>query len=726
MRPATESSAARLDASRHLDEELLALMERLRSHLARLRGSGRSTLGDAVGGMVIEDGEAEALLGATCDALRERQPSPAGRGVAEAARREDEELRAVALGAFLPLVHARRAFDLGRVEYEALLLALAVELLPRCGRVIAYLNDHVGRTRPTLGLAWTLCAADVDARPAGALADLLQRPLFQDGLLELEGDGPLPGRALALAPELAARLARADAPEAVLVGVRVDPPPALDLERLVLGGAARARLAQWAEPLRRREVPPPLLLLGAPGSGRSTAARAALAASGVPLVTASIDPADGPRRLRIARREARWYGAALLLELPDGPLGAAEALALGTILRGAARPIICTSSADSAPDLTALLGGREPFVVRIEEPGFGERARLWQALLPRGVELPLEELEPLAAQFPFGPGRMARAVLRAEVEWRLRPAEERAPLAVDLARACRDLGAAAMGPLAQKLPASYARADLVVPPAVAAELDLAVAWMRQRRTVLDDWGFARRVALGRGLNVLFSGPPGTGKTMAAQVLARELGVDLYRVDLSRVMSKWIGETEKNLGRLFDECRASGAVLFFDEADALFGKRTEVKDAHDRYANVEIGYLLHRMEEHDGLVVLATNRMGDMDEALPRRFPVVAHFPMPGPEDRLRLWRGMLPPGAPCAAALDLPRLAAKFALSGGEIRNIVLAAAFLAADEGTEIAMRHLLRGLQRELVKSGKVVDLADLAPGVDGAGPGARPQKP
>jgi SpoVK/Ycf46/Vps4 family AAA+-type ATPase len=224
--------------------------------------------------------------------------------------------------------------------------------------------------------------------------------------------------------------------------------------------------------------------------------------------------------------------------------------------------------------------------------------------------------------------------------------------------------------------------------------------------VLDEWGFGRRVALGRGLTALFSGPPGTGKTMAAQVLARELGLDLYRVDLSRVMSKWIGETEKHLARLFDEAQASGAVLFFDEADALFGKRSEVKDAHDRYANVEIGYLLQRMEGYEGVTLLATNRKADLDEAFVRRFHFLLNFPPPDAAMRRRIWEGMFPAAAERDPSLDLARLARDFEVTGGEIKNVALAAAFLAAGEDRPIGMPHLARALARELRKEGKLVD--------------------
>jgi SpoVK/Ycf46/Vps4 family AAA+-type ATPase len=194
--------------------------------------------------------------------------------------------------------------------------------------------------------------------------------------------------------------------------------------------------------------------------------------------------------------------------------------------------------------------------------------------------------------------------------------------------------------------------------------------------------------------------------MAAQVLGHDLGLDLFRVDLSRVMSKYIGETEKNLSRLFDEARASGAILFFDEADALFGKRTEVKDAHDRYANLEIGFLLQRMEEHTGTTILATNRFGDLDEAFTRRFHFILHFPMPRPPERRRIWEGMLPREAERDPAIDFDLLAHEYEISGGDIRNSVLTAAFIAAEEGTPIGLRHLKRGLRRELLKTGRVLD--------------------
>jgi SpoVK/Ycf46/Vps4 family AAA+-type ATPase len=227
--------------------------------------------------------------------------------------------------------------------------------------------------------------------------------------------------------------------------------------------------------------------------------------------------------------------------------------------------------------------------------------------------------------------------------------------------------------------------------------------------VLERWGFAARHGVSRGLNILFAGPSGVGKTMAAQILAHDAELDIYRIDLASVVSKYIGETERNLERIFVAARSSNAVLFFDEADALFGKRSEVKDAHDRYANIEVAYLLQRMEDYDGVAILATNLRRNLDDAFARRLHHTIEFPQPEAPDRERLWRAMLPPLAPLSRDIDFGFLARQFELTGGHIRNVVLAAAFLAAEEGTAIAMGHLMRAVARELQKLGRMPSRAE-----------------
>jgi len=229
--------------------------------------------------------------------------------------------------------------------------------------------------------------------------------------------------------------------------------------------------------------------------------------------------------------------------------------------------------------------------------------------------------------------------------------------------------------------------------------------VRHRRLVHDEWGFAAKVGRGLGLSALFSGPPGTGKTMVAGLIADALGLDLYQIDLSRIVSKWIGETEKNLAQVFDAAEAGHAILLFDEADSLFAKRTEVKSSVDRYANLEVNYLLQRMEAFQGISILTTNIDSAIDEAFRRRLSTHIHFPIPDEDERFRLWGALLPAAARRAADVDLRVLAERYAMSGGYIRNAALRAAFLAADGGTEITMRHLLRAATHEYAAMGKVM---------------------
>jgi SpoVK/Ycf46/Vps4 family AAA+-type ATPase len=232
---------------------------------------------------------------------------------------------------------------------------------------------------------------------------------------------------------------------------------------------------------------------------------------------------------------------------------------------------------------------------------------------------------------------------------------------------------------------------------------------------LVEWGYARTVAPAQGMKILFAGESGTGKTMAAQVLARELGLEVFQVDLATIVSKYIGETEKNLGRIFDAAERSSAILFFDEADALFGRRSEVRDSHDRYANLEVAYLLQRMEAHPGAVILATNLRQNVDQAFLRRLDFIVEFAMPEADDRARIWHRVLPPEAPLADDVDVDFLAGRFRTTGGNIRNASLAAAFAAADEDVPIGMAHLVRAVALEYDKLGRLTLEAEFEPFYD-----------
>jgi hypothetical protein len=350
--------------------------------------------------------------------------------------------------------------------------------------------------------------------------------------------------------------------------------------------------------------------------------------------------------------------------------------------------------ADSCP--LVIVGAESPFA------GGGNGARKSIALPPIGVAA-RRELWQRLTDLPM-PEEASR--------WSLTPAELVSVAAVapagaeELTAACRRLVHRAPGELFSPLPSPYGWDDLIVSPQLRQHLRELEDQARLRSAVFDEWGFARLHPQGRGLSALFAGPSGTGKTMAAQVLAGSLGLELYRVDLAGVVNKYIGETEKRLKLVFDSCERANVLLFFDEADALFGQRTQVKDAHDRFANIEIDYLLQRMEEFDGIAILATNRKSDLDKAFVRRLRFIIDFLQPGPAERLALWRRALPAttpaGEPLLGEIDFERLAAELALTGADIKAAALGAAFLARGEGSRIGMAHLVASVRRVLTRHG------------------------
>ena len=282
----------------------------------------------------------------------------------------------------------------------------------------------------------------------------------------------------------------------------------------------------------------------------------------------------------------------------------------------------------------------------------------------------------------------------------------------DLYAACRHQSCHRLGELAIKIEPRYGWNDVVLPENTLAQLHEICSQVRHRHRVLGEWRFERKLSYGKGLSALFVGPSGTGKTMAAEVIANELQLDLYKIDLSTVVSKYIGETEKNLAKIFGEAESSNAILFFDEADALFGKRTKVSDAHDRYANIETSYLLQKMESYAGVAILATNFQENIDEAFARRIRFLVDFPFPDAERRQQIWRTHFPAEAPTSREIDYAWLGQQLQITGGNIKNIALNAAFLAAEDGGEIAMDHVLRGAKREFEKIGKLWNEKEFVP--------------
>jgi hypothetical protein len=578
---------------------------------------------------------------------------------------------------------------LGLDALDSLVLALcaAPELHPRFGRLYAYLQDDVTRKLASPRLAADLLSGETLSRSDVLACFAPGAALSRTGAIRLlgpEASTTLADRQVKVADRLAAFLLGA--------GSLADAAAGTALRRVVPQEVTGRRDAtESIALLLAADTRLPLVACGPDASAIVAAAARA------PVILLGARELERPDALADGRLAAALQGGLLCV---DG-LEDLSPIERGRLLR----------TIDESPDRVVLIAGtrrdavvlseRTALVVDIPFPSFGERSHAWMEF--SGAV----DAREVAAKF-----RLSIEQIRAAAEVSViasRSRDDGAPLAADLDMGARRASSSRLGELATRLDPGYGWRDLVLPDRQLDLLRSISAYLRHRDQVLSEWGYEATVSRTQGLKVLFAGESGTGKTMAAQVLGAELGLEMFRVDLATVVSKYIGETEKNLERIFTAADGSNAILFFDEADALFGKRSEVSDSHDRYANIEVAYLLQRMEGYPGAVILATNFRRNIDDAFVRRLDFVIDFPFPEAEDRRRIWRLVLPPEAPIAEDLDLDFLANQFKLSGGSIRNCSLAAAFRAADEGTQIEMRHLVRAVAQEFGKQGRLTLEAD-----------------
>jgi hypothetical protein len=598
----------------------------------------------------------------------------------------------------LTLDHLCRVFGLSSFERDVLLLAAGVELdtafAAQCAAVCG------GRGYPTFSLALSLL-------PEPHWSALLPSgPLRHWRLIELGAGDAVTRSSIQIDESVLHYLAGLPHEDERLAGVVDEPPPSVGTS------AAESALAErLAETWRQGEpggTPPVLLVVGADVPSRRAVALGACESLGLSagLLAASSVPsaaADAQALVRLWDRHAALENAALVVEL-DAAI-AADAARLAAVQRFVDRiagPVILC-----APERVALVR-RTLLGFDVPRPAAREQRGLWAAALGPAAARLDGALDDLAFQFQL-PGAAIRAASLEALTGLANDTASGSQLRSALWDACRNQTRSRMDDLAQRLEPGAGWGDLVLPARQLATLREIAVHVRQRAKVYGAWGFDRGGARGLGISALFAGPSGTGKTMAAEVLANELALDLYRVDLSRVVSKYIGETEKNLRRIFDAAESGSAILLFDEADALFGKRSEVKDSHDRYANVEISYLLQRMECYRGLAILTTNMKSALDPAFLRRIRFAVHFPFPDEAHRALIWSRIFPAATP-TTDLDDAKLA-RLHVSGGNIRSIAVNAAFLAAEDGGRVTMRHVLRAAQTEYLKLEKPLTEVEVA---------------
>jgi AAA+ superfamily predicted ATPase len=711
-------------------EQLLAELERIdllvRSRVARVRQAQGE---DAdFRGLYIAEQEVDALLARPLGTPRWLDAATSSRraDVDAALAALDASLRAraaataiAAPGVELRLDRLATLFALERFDIDVLLVSLAGELDVRYEKLYAYLQDDVTRKRPTVDLALNLLAPSPAAHLAARRHFLPDAPLRRHGLVETIEDAAaapqaLLSRGLKVDDRVVDYLLDSDAVDARLSPFAALLEPRHGLDGLLLDDDWRRAVASL-HPEETGAGAVVVHLSGPPGVGRRSVAAALCHDRGLGLLVAQVERmlsepvALLAGRLALLEREARLQRAVVCLHgidlLRDESRREALAIFRAALERGTTG---CFLTGHDAWDDAAPLCARRCVHLEVPRPLAPERRRMWRramAAVPVGGTI---DTDVVASRFRLTFGQIEDAVGTARSLARLRGEEPARVTGPDLFEGCRLNSNRRLGALARKIVPRYRWSDIVLPEDRFAQLRELCNHVKYRDRVYGDWGFGRKLALGKGLMVLFAGPSGTGKTMAADVVAGELGLELYRIDLSSVVSKYIGETEKNLGRIFDEAETSNAILFFDEADALFGKRSEVKDAHDRYANIEVGYLLQRMEAHEGIAILATNLRKNMDEAFVRRLHFTLELPFPDAEARRRIWEGIWPADTPLEDGLDLAGLARRFELTGGNIRNVALAAAFLAADDpeaSGRVRLRHLVHATRREFQKTGKLV---------------------
>jgi AAA+ superfamily predicted ATPase len=623
-------------------------------------------------------------------------------------------------GVDLTLPALGRLFALSAWELAAVVVCLAPELRRKYDRLYSYLQDDITRKRPSVDLVLELLCRTEPQRLAARGRFAETAPLLRAGILRPVDDPHSPsgstglGQFLALDPRICRFLLGVNGMDTRLVDrSRLYPPDDADRPEAPVDDAGVDALVRLAEhhlspdnPDRRRLV---LALYGPAGVGKCELARHVCARLGVPMLSVDVHAlvqlgAEAADVLRAALREGllestvvHLAGAAALLDAAARPLLAA----LETAVAEFGWLVFLTGQSAWAGE--AQFAGALVHPVAVTLPDVPRSAEIWRRCLAGRTADPRSWAAELAVRFRLAPGRIRAALELADNERLMRSKPSDLALA-DVSAACRQQSSRKLGDLAVRVDPRSGWDDLVLPADRVAHLREICAQVRYHHQVFGPWGFDAKLSHGKGLSVLFSGPPGTGKTLAAEVVARDVDLDLYKVDLSGMVSKYIGETEKNLARIFAEARTSNAILFFDEADALFGKRTEVSDAHDRYANIETSYLLQKMEEYDGVVILATNLRQNLDEAFTRRIRFVVEFPFPDADSRAGIWRTMFPPQTPLAADVDFAVLARDYPVTGGNIKNIVLNAAFLAAADGGAVDLRHILRGTRREFEKIGKL----------------------
>jgi SpoVK/Ycf46/Vps4 family AAA+-type ATPase len=609
-------------------------------------------------------------------------------------------------------------FGLDSFEEDILLIGLAPELDLKYEKLYSYLQNDVTKKKPSVDLVITLLFPAIEEKikarayfsPAASLRKnhliyLLERN--ENTVLSLISSF------IKVDDRIVNFLLGFDDLDSRIRDFSYLIKPKRSFEDLILPEEFKHKLTNLANCYTENRLPMKFLFCGSHGSGKKCTAEAVCRKAGINLLVVdskSLLEDNFVETAHLIMREALLQKSALYFQDFDVILEGKEAENIHETLFQAFKTfselIFLVGKESMEFNKNLINNGFIPYTFPL--PSYPLRKQLWDSCL-KDYELDDGvDLSALASKFRFSGGQIRDAARTAYSFSKEKNPASPVLSAEDLYKGCRTQSNQKLGSLALKTNPHYRWEDIVLPEDTLVHLKEVSGFIKYKGKVHSDWGFENKLSLGKGLNVLFSGPPGTGKTMAAEILANEVKLDLYKIDLSGLVSKYIGETEKNLKKIFEEAETSNSILFFDEADALFGKRSEVKDSHDRYANIETAYLLQKMEEHEGIVILASNFRKNMDDAFLRRLHFTVEFPLPDDRSRENIWRKTFPKETPIAKDVDFAFLS-KFKLAGGNIKNIVLAASFLAAENSGAVAMEHIIKATRREYEKIGKLFTEAD-----------------
>jgi ATP-dependent 26S proteasome regulatory subunit len=702
----------------HIMAEIGRIELKLRLNMITMRAGSGSDKTDNFKGLYISEKEIESIFGTNrqAEASQSQTYKLDYQNLIKSLTELEKEIslkkeESLGHGIVLRLEVLKGLFQFSTFDVETLLLCLMPEIDLKYQQLYSYLQDDVTQKNPTVNLVLELLCNSVAETLKARSSFSSQAPLIRNRFIRLHESypslhTPLLSKSLQIDERIVHYLLEIDEIDSRLITIGKLIKPELKLSEMILPDEITNFIASL---ITQPDQIPICHLHGDNG-----------VELGIPMLYVNMNrvtlkETEIETSVPLILREGMLQNAAIYLDgydalFADGNDHKLSGDYLLTELKKYPQWIFVASNKEWRPKGTWQ---DRPFVsIKLPAPSYSQRQKLWQKFWDKNI-IPETDVhfDVFASKYRLTGGQIQNVAINARNMVRMHERGHETVTVDDLSSFCRNESREVLHDMARKIVPKYGWRDIILPSDLFEQLKEIYGYIKYYYKVYGDWGFEKKLTLGKGLNTLFSGPSGTGKTMAAEIIAHELQLDLYKIDLSTVVSKYIGETEKNLSLIFNEGQASNAILFFDEADAIFGKRSEVKDAHDRYANIETAYLLQKMDEYDGMVILATNLRKNIDEAFSRRMHFTLEFPVPDELDRKRIWRNIFPTEAPLDTDIDFDFLAKQFQITGGNIKNIALGAAFLAAQNDQEINMKSILRAIKREYQKIGKLCTADEFA---------------